>query len=150
MDWEFVVNRPVIFGYEFDDLVGAADIQPDGSVVIRLTDPRICAAFVAAKQDDISTLTIHHSPVKPATDDIYLVVTRQEFGVITSTLKRNRENLQRHLDNPHSRLLVTPRQRDEAEQKVKKLYNLTDELLRQKAQARYSHNEENTGTLSNM
>jgi hypothetical protein len=34
-------NIPVIWGYFFDEVIGAALIEDDGSVTMRITDPRI-------------------------------------------------------------------------------------------------------------
>ena len=50
---------PVIFDYDFDMMVGYADIKEDGTAHFVLTDPRIVDAIKADRADLIRGLTLH-------------------------------------------------------------------------------------------
>lgn len=73
-------SRPVILHYKYDEVVGAAVIEPDGSVSIKLVDPRVCYYFKSEKENSIQGFTLIHNPGIPETPKEVIMNPEDEIG----------------------------------------------------------------------
>jgi hypothetical protein len=58
-------NVPVIWGYFFDEVIGSAVIEDDGTVTMRLVDPRIKILVEQGKKDFVKGISLSNKPGIP-------------------------------------------------------------------------------------
>ena len=60
---------PVIWNYSFQSLLGGAQVEENGDVTIRLTDPEIVSYIKKEKLDNIRAITLTPTPAIPKVEE---------------------------------------------------------------------------------
>lgn len=57
---------PVVFNYSYDEIIGFADIQDDGTALITITDSRLVGLIAQDKKDTLTALSVTFTPAENA------------------------------------------------------------------------------------
>lgn len=56
---------PVIWDYRWDEIIGSAVVNADGTATFTITDPRVIRAIEQDHLRDLRSMSIHHEPAVP-------------------------------------------------------------------------------------